>query len=73
VKGAVCKFGVGYPVEIAVDPARPFARGLAGYAADDVRRLAGKKTSEIEATLGFKYTDEVIHRNDLVLLEEAVV
>ncbi len=73
VKGAVGQFGVGDPVEIAVDPARPFARGLAGYAADDVRRLAGKKTSEIEATLGFKYTDEVIHRNDLVLLEAAVV
>jgi glutamate 5-kinase len=56
-------------VEIAVDPARPFARGLAGYGADDVRKLAGKKTSEIEAALGFKYTDEVVHRNDLVLLE----
>jgi glutamate 5-kinase len=69
VKGAVGQFGVGDPVEIAVDPARPFARGLAGYGAEDVRRLAGKKTSEIERTLGFRYTDEVIHRNDLVLLE----
>lgn len=69
VKGAVGHFGVGEPVEIAVDPARPFARGLAGYGADDVRKLAGKRTSEIEAALGFKYTDEVVHRNDLVLLE----
>ncbi|HET9552101.1 MAG TPA: glutamate 5-kinase [Anaeromyxobacteraceae bacterium] len=69
VKGALGQFGVGDPVEIAVDPARPFARGLAGYGAEDVRRLAGKKTSEIERTLGFRYTDEVIHRNDLVLLE----
>ena len=66
-------FGVGDPVEIAVDAARPFARGLAGYAADDVRRLAGKKSSEIAATLGFKVTDEVVHRNDLVLLDGAVV
>ncbi|MBK9518521.1 MAG: glutamate 5-kinase [Anaeromyxobacter sp.] len=73
VKGVVGQFGVGDPVELAVDPAHPFARGLAGYAADDVRRLAGKKTSEIEATLGFRYADEVIHRNDLVLLDEAVV
>jgi glutamate 5-kinase len=69
VKGALGQFGVGEPVEIAVDAARPFARGLAGYAADDVRRLAGKRTSEIEGVLGFKYTDEVVHRNDLVLLE----
>ena len=73
VKGVAGHFGVGDPVEIAVDAARPFARGLAGYAADDVRRLAGKKSSEIAATLGFKVTDEVVHRNDLVLLDGAVV
>ncbi len=70
VRGAEGSFGVGDPVEIAVDPARPFARGLAGYAADDVRRLAGKKSSQIEATLGFRYADEIVHRNDLVLLDE---
>jgi glutamate 5-kinase len=73
IKDAQGQFGVGDPVEIAVEPARPFARGLAGYGADDVRRLAGKKSSEIEATLGFKYTDEVVHRNDLVLLDGVVV
>ena len=48
---------------------RPFARGLAGYAADEVRRIAGLKTSEIERALGYKYLDEVVHRNDLVVLE----
>jgi glutamate 5-kinase len=69
VRGVQGQFGVGDPVEIAVDAARPFARGLAGYGADDVRRLAGKKTGEIEATLGFRYADEVVHRNDLVILE----
>jgi len=69
VKGVVGSFGVGDPVDIAVDGARPFARGLAGYGADEVRRIAGLKTSEIEKTLGYKYLDEVIHRNDLVLLD----
>jgi glutamate 5-kinase len=73
VRGVTGHFGVGDPVEIAVDPARPFARGLAGYQADDVRRLAGRKSSEIEGTLGFKYADEVVHRNDLVLLDGAMV
>jgi len=62
-------FGVGDPVDIAVERGRPFARGLAGYGADEVRRIAGLKTSEIEKALGYKYLDEVIHRNDLVLLE----
>ena len=69
IKGVQGHFGVGDPVELAVDPRQPFARGLAGYGADDVRRLAGKKTSQIEEVLGFRDTDEVVHRNDLVLLE----
>jgi glutamate 5-kinase len=63
-------FKVGDPVDIAVDPARPFARGLAGYGADEVRRIAGLKTSEIERALGYKYLDEVVHRDDLVVLEQ---
>ncbi len=69
VRGVEGQFGVGDPVDIAVDGARPFARGLAGYAADEVRRIAGLKTSEIERALGYKYLDEIVHRNDMVLLE----
>jgi len=69
VRGVAGHFGVGDPVDIAVDARRPFARGLAGYAADDVRRIAGLKTSEIERTLGYKDLDEVVHRNDMVLLD----
>ncbi|WP_242345872.1 glutamate 5-kinase [Anaeromyxobacter terrae] len=63
------QFGVGDPVDIAVDPARPFARGLAGYAAEEIRKIAGLKTSEIERALGYKYLDEIVHRDDLVVLE----
>ncbi|HUS68111.1 MAG TPA: glutamate 5-kinase [Kofleriaceae bacterium] len=45
-----------------------FARGLAGYGATDLKRLKGLHSTDIEATLGYKYLDEVIHRDDLVLL-----
>ncbi len=69
VRGVEGQFGVGDPVDISVEGGRPFARGLAGYAADEVRRIAGLKTSEIERTLGYKYLDEIIHRNDLVVLD----
>ncbi len=69
VRGVEGQFGVGDPVDIAVDGARPFARGLAGYAAHEVRRIAGLRTSEIERALGYKYLDEIVHRNDMVLLE----
>jgi len=70
VKGVSGHFGVGDPVDIAVDARRPFARGLAGYAADEVKQIAGLKTGEIERVLGYKYLDEVVHRNDMVLLED---
>jgi glutamate 5-kinase len=71
VKGVRGHFGVGEPVDIAVDHGRPFARGLAGYGADEVRRIAGLKTSEIERALGYRYLDEVVHRSDMVLLDPA--
>jgi glutamate 5-kinase len=69
IRGVVGAFGVGDPVDIGTDARRPFARGLAGYGADEVRRIAGLKTREIEGALGYKYLDEVVHRNDLVLLD----
>jgi glutamate 5-kinase len=69
VRSVAGRFDIGDPVDIAVDARRPFARGLAGYAAEEVRRIAGLKTSEIERALGYKYLDEIVHRNDMVLLD----
>lgn len=71
VRSVAGHFGVGDPVDIAVERGRPFARGLAGYGADEVRRIAGLKTGEIEGALGYKYLDEVVHRSDMVLLDTA--
>ena len=69
IRGVEGSFGVGDPVDIAVAGEPPFARGLAGYGADEVRRIAGLKSSEIERALGYKYLDEVVHRNDMVLTD----
>jgi glutamate 5-kinase len=69
VRGVEGSFGVGDPVDIGVAGEPPFARGLAAYGADEVRRIAGMKSSEIEKTLGYKYVDEVVHRNDMVLTD----
>lgn len=41
------------------------ARGMANYSGDEIRRIAGHKSSEIEKILGEKDYDEVIHRNNL--------
>lgn len=43
------------------------ARGLSAYSSHDARRLRGRQSSEIEALLGFRGRDELIHRDDLVL------
>ncbi|MEW6001472.1 MAG: glutamate 5-kinase [Nitrospirota bacterium] len=44
------------------------AKGLTNYSFLEIEKIKGKKTSEIEKTLGYKYSDEVIHRDNLVLL-----
>lgn len=45
-----------------------FARGLTKYSSVDLDRIRGLKTSQIEPVLGHKDYDEVIHRDDLVIL-----
>jgi glutamate 5-kinase len=46
-------------------------RGLSAYSAEDARRIAGHKTGEIEAILGYRGRDAMIHRDDLVLEESS--
>ncbi len=43
------------------------ARGLVSYSSGEARRILGSKASEIEKILGYKYGDEIIHRDNLVL------
>ena len=46
---------------------KEIARGLSAYSSGDAERLRGRKSSEIEALLGFHGRDEIIHRDDLVI------
>lgn len=64
VRGA---FNSGDPVEIATLDGRAFARGLAVYSADEVRRISGLRSAEIEGRLGYRLLDCVVHRDDLVV------
>jgi glutamate 5-kinase len=48
---------------------REVARGLSAYAADDARRIAGRRSADIESVLGYRGRNELIHRDDLVLIE----
>lgn len=47
-----------------------FARGLVNYTAGEADKIKGLQSSGIERVLGYKDYDEVIHRDDLVVLED---
>ena len=65
VRGA---FGVGECVRCLDSQGREFARGLVNYSAHELNQIKGLHTSKIEKVLGYKAYDEIIHRDDLVVL-----
>ena len=64
VRGVDGTFDVDSPVEIAGDDGRVFAKGLSRYDASQLQAVAGKRTADLPAGL----PDEVVHRDDLVVL-----
>jgi glutamate 5-kinase len=68
VIGVEGEFGAGDVVAVLDGDGREFARGLVNFEAGELRRIRGAKTQEIEARLGYKSVDEVIHRDNLVIL-----
>ncbi len=65
------KFRVGDPVACEDAHGVELARGLVAYDADAIRRIAGRPTRETLSVLGYSNGSEVIHRDDLVLLDSA--
>ena len=47
---------------------RELARGITAYTAAEMRLICGRSSSEIGLRLGYRGPDELIHRNDLVLM-----
>ncbi|HYB71209.1 MAG TPA: glutamate 5-kinase [Candidatus Bathyarchaeia archaeon] len=62
------QFHAGEVVALSEFDGPEFARGLVNYDADELRRIRGSKTKDIEKALGYKGFDEVIHRDNLVIL-----
>ncbi len=69
VKRVEGEFKVGDAIRCCDEGGNEFARGLITYSAEEVEKIKGCKTSEIKKILGYKYYDEVIHRDNLVLIE----
>ncbi|MDI3307853.1 MAG: glutamate 5-kinase, partial [Acetobacteraceae bacterium] len=68
VRGVEGQFHRGDPVSIRDLEGREVARGLSAYDADAARQIAGRRSAEIETILGWHGRDEIVHRDDLVLL-----
>ncbi|MBI3709328.1 MAG: glutamate 5-kinase, partial [Proteobacteria bacterium] len=60
-------FERGDPVVVRDADGREVARGLSAYSSTDAGRIMRHKSREIEALLGYRGRDEMIHRDDLVL------
>jgi glutamate 5-kinase len=61
-------FGVGAPVRCLDSSGRVIAIGLSNYKSSEIEKIKGCHTAEIDKILGYRHSDEVIHRNNLALI-----
>ena len=55
-------------VRVAAEDGTEIARGIVNYGSRDLARIVKRRSDEIDGVLGYHFGDEVIHRNDMVLL-----
>ena len=68
ITGVEGRFRMGDAVRVADARNRDIARGLVNYSSEEIERIKGCKSAQIAALLGRKDFDEVIHRNNMVVL-----
>ena len=64
-------FRRGDAISLISDAGRELGRGLATYASDEVTEICGCRSQEIESRLGYRGPAVVVHRDDLVLFDQA--
>jgi glutamate 5-kinase len=67
VRAVEGSFERGDAVVVKSGAGRTLARGLTAYSSEDARLIIGHKSTDIEALLGYRGRDEIIHRDDLVV------
>jgi glutamate 5-kinase len=68
VAGVSGSFQRGDSVEIRDGGGNRVAAGLVNYASEELERIRGLRSDRIAEALGYSYADEVVHRDNLVLL-----
>jgi glutamate 5-kinase len=71
IRSAEGDFKFGDVVDVLDEKGRTIARGLTNYSREDLERIKGLKSGEIQRALGSRPYDEVVHRDNLVLLAGA--
>ena len=69
ITGVAGSFVAGDPVDLVDERGRVRARGLVNYDAEELPGLLGRTTHDLARELGAAYEREVVHRDDLVVLE----
>ena len=62
-------FGIGERVDLLDGSGEAFAVGLVSYPASEIQRMKGRQSGDFQEVLGYKYVEEIVHREDLVLLD----
>jgi glutamate 5-kinase len=62
------EFGPGAVVSVIDQEGRELARGISNYSSGEIAQIKGHKSQEIRSILGYHDYDEVIHRDNLVLM-----
>jgi len=70
VTGVSGTFSQGDVIDIAGPGRKVIARGLSNYSSDEIQKIKGKRSDSIESELGYKDYDEVVHRDNLVIIGE---
>ncbi len=70
VKG---QFSLGSAVACVSEDGRSVAVGLVNYTSGDLKKIKGLRSTQIEEVLGYKFYDEVIHRDNMVIVDGLAV
>jgi glutamate 5-kinase len=72
VKAVRGTFGVGAPVRCIDKQGNVVGIGLTNYKSNEIESIKGRHSEEIEKLIGYKYSDEVIHRDNFALIGETL-
>ncbi len=61
-------FSIGECIEMKNSRGKVIAKGIINYSSSDVEKIKGLKSADIEKKLGHKYTEEIIHRDNMVII-----